>query len=404
MEQKTLNPHLLVVDDDPAMGELLSVLLSLEGSQVQRCTSGSRALELLEQRRYDLVLSDLKMPRMNGMELLTQVTERFPRVAFVMLTGNDDVLLGVRAMKAGAADYLIKPFQKRAVISSVRRALEKKSLEMELQLHRHHLEEMVQQRTRQLEIALKRIESTYHETLQALGQALELRDDATAGHSQRVTRYSLEIARAMNCTQEQLKDLARGAYLHDIGKIGIPDAVILKPGALDERERATMETHVRIGYEMVCQVSFLAGAAQIVLAHQERYDGTGYPQGLIGNEIPLGARIFSAADTLDAITSDRPYRRALPYSVARETIAEEAGRQFDPAVVQAFLGISESVWEQIRAEVNGHRHSQTGDPRFVGFVPAYGQELQRAESGHIRFLGNKDDSSLDANIPSPTIG
>ncbi len=388
MEEDTLNPRLLVVDDDPAMGELLAVSLSQEGSQVQRCTSGARALELLEQRRYDLVLSDLKMPRMNGMELLTQVTERFPQVAFVMLTGNDDVLLGVLAMKAGAADYLIKPFQKRAVISSVNRALEKKSSDMELQRHRHHLEEMVQQRTKQLETALKRIESTYHETLQALGQALELRDDETAGHSQRVTRYSLEIARALNCTQEQMKDLARGAYLHDIGKIGIPDAIILKAGPLDESERAIMETHVRIGYEMVCQVSFLAGAAQIVLAHQERYDGTGYPQGLIGNEIPLGARIFSVADTLDAMTSDRPYRRALAYSVARETIAEEAGRQFDPAVVQAFLGIPEITWEQFRAEVNGHRQSQTSAPKVLGPVPAFGQDFQRGDLVHRRPPGN----------------
>jgi putative nucleotidyltransferase with HDIG domain len=221
-----------------------------------------------------------------------------------------------------------------------------------------------------------------------LGQALELRDDETAGHSQRVTRYSLEIARALNCTQEQMKDLARGAYLHDIGKIGIPDAIILKAGPLDESERAIMETHVRIGYEMVCQVSFLAGAAQIVLAHQERYDGTGYPQGLIGNEIPLGARIFSVADTLDAMTSDRPYRRALAYSVARETIAEEAGRQFDPAVVQAFLGIPEITWEQFRAEVNGHRQSQTSAPKVLGPVPAFGQDFQRGDLVHRRPPGN----------------
>jgi len=292
---------------------------------------------------------------MTGVELLGKVRKEHPQVAFVMVTGEDDVRVGVQAMQQGAADYIVKPFQLEAVLASVHRALEKKRLEIELERHRQHLEELVCQRTAQLEAAVRRIERTYDETLQALGLALDLRDDETAGHSQRVTHYCQEIAKVMGCTAEQIAEITRGAYLHDIGKIGIPDAILLKPGKLTPEEKEVMESHVRIGYELVCRISFLAGAAQIVLTHQEFYDGTGYPQGLAGKEIPAGARIFAVADTLDAMTSDRPYRSALPYSVAREEIIRYAGRQFDPEVVKASLSIPEEVWRRIRLEVSSAR-------------------------------------------------
>jgi HD-GYP domain-containing protein (c-di-GMP phosphodiesterase class II) len=183
-----------------------------------------------------------------------------------------------------------------------------------------------------------------------LGGALDLRDNETAGHSQRVTRYSLEIGQAMGCSEEELGELALGASLHDIGKIGIPDAILLKPGKLTPEETEIMRRHVNISYDLVSQHLFLSHAAQMVLTHHESYDGSGYPQGLIGKEIPLGARIFAVADTMDAMTSDRPYRAALPYQVAREEIVRCSGSQFDPDVVQAFLGISEEIWKRIRAE------------------------------------------------------
>jgi HD-GYP domain-containing protein (c-di-GMP phosphodiesterase class II) len=191
--------------------------------------------------------------------------------------------------------------------------------------------------------------------LEALSAALDLRDNETAGHSRRVTGYCLEIAQAMGCSDEHLKIIRRGVWLHDIGKFGIPDAILSKPGRLTAEERAIMETHVRLGYDLVCRIAFLAGSAELVLTHHERYDGTGYPQGLVGDEIPLSARIFAVADTLDAMTSDRPYRRALPYSVAREEIIRESERQFDPEVVKKFLSIPEEVLETIRREAANHR-------------------------------------------------
>ena len=179
-----------------------------------------------------------------------------------------------------------------------------------------------------------------------------MRDHETAGHSQRVTRYSVEIAHVMGCGGEELRNIALGAFLHDFGKIGISDVVLLKPGKLTPEETEIMRQHVRIGYDMVSGISFLSGAAQILLAHQESYDGSGYPQGLAGDQIPMGARIFAVADALDAMTSDRPYRNALSFQDARGEIVRCSGSQFDPDVVLAFLGIPEDAWRRMRSEAS----------------------------------------------------
>ncbi|MBZ5561524.1 MAG: response regulator [Acidobacteriia bacterium] len=339
---------ILIVDDEPAIGELLSRTLTSEGFVCRTFVRGQEALAALGQQAFDAVVSDLRMPEISGLDLLNQIRRTHPHIAFLMATGVDDIRVGVQAMKDGADDYLTKPFDSQTVVISLSRALEKKALEREVETYRKRLEEMVDQRTKQLQAACKRIERTYDDTLEALAAALDLRDNETAGHSRRVMRYCLEMAQAMGCTDNQLTSIARGAYLHDIGKIGIPDAILLKPGKLAEDERVVMETHVRIGYELVCRIPFLASAAEIVLTHQERYDGTGYPQGLMADEIPVGARIFAVADTFDAMTSDRPYRQALSYPVARDEIMRESGKQFDPMVVGVFLAIDPTVWEDIR--------------------------------------------------------
>ncbi len=347
--EKNRKSRVLIVDDEPGIAKLLHDWLANAGFECRACTQVEEALNLLEPRAFDAVISDLRMPGMTGLQLLQRVRPTQPLLAFLMATAVDDVRVGIQAMKEGADDYLVKPFHLENVLASVHRALEKKSLEREVTEYRQRLEEMVGQRTRQLQAAMKRIEQTYDDTLEALAAALDLRDNETAGHSRRVTSYCLEIARLLNCSDAELRVIQRGAYLHDIGKIGIPDAILLKPGKLTESERTIMESHVRIGYELVCRIAFLAAAAEIVLTHQERFDGTGYPQGLMGEEIPLGARIFAVADTLDAMTSDRPYRRALPYAAARAEILRESGRQFDPRMVQAFLSIPEERLDEIRA-------------------------------------------------------
>ena len=341
------------MDDDEQFCVMLRRGLAAEGYECQSCSAGDAALRLLEREAFDVVISDLRMPGMSGMELLKVAVGAYPRSVFLIATGVDDIRTGIEAMKQGAYDYLLKPFKLDAVVASIERALEKKRLELEVQNYRENLEQMIEERTKQLKNAMGRIEHTYDETLEALGAALDLRDNETAGHSRRVTRYSLEIAKAMGCSGEQLKQIARGAHLHDIGKIGIPDAVLLKPGKLTAEEWVIMKSHARIGYDLVSRIAFLAPAAEIVLTHQECYDGTGYPQGLAGEQIPLGARIFAVADTLDAMTSDRPYRKALPFSTAREEIIRESGRQFDPEVVKVFLSLAQTVWEEIRLEGTG---------------------------------------------------
>jgi putative nucleotidyltransferase with HDIG domain len=339
--------RVLAVDDEPAACQLLGIVLGPPAFYCTAAGSGEEALATLERERFDAVISDLQMPGIGGMELLTRVRCRYPHMVFLVTTGVDDVDVGVQAMRCGADDYLVKPLLECAVQTSLERALHKRQLERQVENYRQHLEEMVTERTGQLQGALQQIEHSYEETLQALGAATDLRDNETAGHSLRVCRYSLEIARAMDWSDKQLRTLARGAYLHDIGKLGIPDGILLKPGPLTADEWRVMKQHAQIGFDLVKDIPFLADAAEIVLTHHERYDGCGYPRGLKGEEILLNARIFAVADTLDAITSDRPYRRASSFESARETIRHFSGSQFDPQVVAVFMSIPEETWPTI---------------------------------------------------------
>lgn len=356
--------RILVVDEDAAVRALIGSRLTLEGYHCVEAKNAEEARAHIADGRFDLVLSALRLPDESGLELLKELHTRLPQLAFVVCTVIDDVRTAIESMRLGAADYLIKPLQLDVMVNSVERALQKQRAEIDLERYRDDLEEMVQHRTRQLQTAVRRIEYTYDETLAALGGALELRDIETQGHSRRVTHYCLELAQAMRCSPEELRAIARGSFLHDIGKIGIPDAILLKPDRLTAEETTVMQTHARIGYELVCRIAFLTPAAQIVLMHQERWDGTGYPQGLRGTEIALGARIFAVADTLDAMTSDRPYRAGLPFTAARDEIERESGRQFDPDVVHAFLRIPEVVWRKIRREAT--ERSQLAMAALVG--------------------------------------
>jgi len=339
--------HVLIVDDEVAACKLLTIALSSPSFACQSAHSSEEALVALQRGRFDAVISDLRMPGLSGMELLSEVRRHHPHTAFLVSTGVDDIEVSVKAMRGGADDYLVKPFDSATVVASLERALNKRKLQLELERYRQHLEEMVAERTAQLNAAVLRLEKSYQETLQALGAAIDLRDNQTAGHSLRVCGYALEIARTMGSSAESLSSLARGAYLHDIGKLGVPDGILLKPGPLTSEERILMQQHAQIGFDIVKGIAFLADAAEIVLTHHERYDGQGYPRGLKGNGILPSARIFAAADTLDAITSDRPYRAAASFTSAHETIRQLAGNQLDPEVVAAFLSVPEQTWPMI---------------------------------------------------------
>jgi response regulator RpfG family c-di-GMP phosphodiesterase len=330
----------------------MAAVLAQHGLTCETAASGEKALRVLETHRIDAVISDLQIPGMSGMELLAKVRQSYPHMVFLMVTGVDDIRVGIQAMRQGADDYLVKPLQVDAniVLASLTRARHVKCLELEVEEYRHHLEEIVAEQTQQLREALRQIERSYDHTLEVLGAAIDLRDSPTAGHSRRVFLYSIEIAKAMGGLENQMRSIAMGAWLHDIGKLAIPDAILLKPGPLSNEEREIMQRHAQVGYDLVKGIPFLADAAEIIFAHHERCDGTGYPRGLKMREIPVGARIFAVADTFDAMTSDRPYRRALPFEASLEVIERGAGKEYDSQMAKVFLNIPGETWKVIRRE------------------------------------------------------
>jgi putative nucleotidyltransferase with HDIG domain len=301
---------------------------------------------------FELMLSDLMMAELDGIALLERSKEKYPDMPVIMVTAVHDISVALAAIRNGAYDYLLKPFEREQLLAMVRRALEHRRLKLENRAYQSNLESLVAARTEQLRQAMTDLERSYDITLEALGDALDLKDAETEGHSKRVTAFTIAIARAMGLSGEKIRVIARGAFLHDIGKMAIPDAILLKPGALTEAETEIMREHCFRGYQMLRKIPFLSEAAEIVYSHQERFDGTGYPRGLSGTNIPMGARIFSIADTLDAITSDRPYRAARSIQVAREEVERFSGRQFDPDVVRVFMDMPDTIWEDLRKEIN----------------------------------------------------
>jgi response regulator RpfG family c-di-GMP phosphodiesterase len=339
-EQLTDPTQILVVDDDDAVREALGVLLREEGYACTPASGAESALEILQGQEHQLVISDMRMQGHDGMWLLDRIREDHPETAVIMLTAFGDTEAAVDCLRKGAVDYLLKPPRVTSLIRAVERALSRRRLEMARQRYQRSLEQRVREKTAELSAALREIETAYANTLSALVAALDAREHETSDHSQRVVRYTLAAARRMGVHDRELPDLGRGALLHDIGKIGVPDAILLKPARLTEEEWVEMRKHPQTGFTILQPIPFLAVPAQIVLCHQERVDGGGYPRGLMGDAIPIGARIFSVVDSFDAMTSNRPYRRGTTVEAAREEIRRCAGAQFDRECADAFLALS----------------------------------------------------------------
>jgi putative nucleotidyltransferase with HDIG domain len=359
--------RILVVDDEDTIREIVCSMLAAANYKTRQASSGRKALALLDSgEEFELMLSDLMMADMDGIGLLERTKEGYPDMPVVMVTAVHDISVALAAIRNGAYDYLLKPFEREQLLATVRRALENRRLKMENRDYQTNLEALVRARTEQLQTAMTDLERSYGMTLEALGGALDLKDAETEGHSRRVTVFTIALARAMGLSKDQIDVIARGAFLHDIGKMAIPDAILRKPGKLDPDEVVIMREHCYHGYQILRRIPFLKEAAEIVYSHQEHFDGSGYPRQLKGKEIPLGARLFSVADTLDAITSDRPYRAAQSLTAARTEIKRCAGSQFDPDVVTMFYSMPENIWsdlrKQIDAQVNRLGYSDDKNP------------------------------------------
>lgn len=358
-----LELRLILIQDSRVIDPKLEAVLNAPGFIGQICTSVEQAHAMMVVRSFDAVVLNVGDPTAEEFQFFDECARRWPSMATLVIAESENADRAVRAAVAGVSEYFAKPLHPGTAIVRIHRAVELRRAEYDLHQRRRELERVLRARIEESQLEMERLEETSEEMLYAFSLALGYRDNETAQHCHRVTLISLELAAALGCSPSEKETIRRGAFLHDIGKIGIPDRILRKPGPLTPEERAIMEKHVRIGYEIVHRIPPLAASAEIVLTHHEHFDGTGYPQGLRGREIPLGSRIFAVADAFDAMTSNRPYRRALPDSVALDEIVQRAGSRYDPEVVQTFTSIPLELWSKIREDVEEMMGSKS--PLFV---------------------------------------
>ncbi len=345
---------ILIADDEIEIRELLGDFLKDEGYECILASDAYDALEkYIENDKIDVVMSDIRMPGKSGLDLLEEINALDEDIMVIMISAVKDIESAISALSKGAYDYVSKPFELEKVAHIASKAIEKRRLILENKEYQNELEKRVIERTKDLKAALEELDNTYRVTLRALVTALDTRDEETHGHSMRVIRYTMALADLLGINNEHdLKVFEYGALLHDIGKIGIPDAILKKPGTLTQLEWKIIRTHSKLGYKMLYKIKFLEKSSKIVLHHHERYDGKGYPDGLKGDQIPLGARIFAVADTIDAMTSERPYRRSLSFEAVHEVIKKFSGTQFDPKIVDAFYSVKLDFWKKQRKEID----------------------------------------------------
>ena len=320
----------LVVDDEPRLRQVLLHLMRGDGFACIEAGNGVEALALMEKQAVPLLMSDMRMPKLDGIELLRRVRERWPDTAVVMITGVADVEVAVNCLALGAMDYLTKPFHLEEVRARVSQALEKRRLVLENRDYQTQLEKRVAAQAR-------RLEEVFLAGIQALADALEVKDSYTRGHSVRVSQYSAAIARALHVDPEIIQQIELGGHVHDIGKIGVREAVLNKPGPLTDEEYQHIMTHPVVGWRILSPLLGDAPVAlNVVRSHHERFDGSGVPDGLKGEAIPLEARIVSVADAFDAMMSGRPYRGSeMSVDQALGELKRASGAQFDRRVVEA---------------------------------------------------------------------
>jgi putative two-component system response regulator len=332
-----LEEKILIVDDEELICDVLSRRLTREGYLCVTASNGREALSRFYQEPFSIILSDIKMPEMDGMELLKKVKALNPKSMVIIITAYAEIDVAVDAMRLGANDFILKPVNLDLVALSVRNVLEKKHLEDELETYHRNLERLVEERTGKLQQAYRTLKKAHLDSVKVLVEAIDAKDPYTRGHSDRVRRMSLDIAQALGFTEERLESLEYGALLHDIGKIGIKDDVLLKEGPLNSDEYEYIQEHPLIGVKIVEGVQFLTDKVPMIRHHHEHFDGTGYPDGLAGEAIPLEARIISVPDAYDAMSSMRPHRRAMGLEEVLSELERCGSKQFDPLILDIFF-------------------------------------------------------------------
>jgi putative two-component system response regulator len=332
-----MEDRILIVDDEELICRLLAQRLRGEGYSCVTANNGREALSRFYKDTFSLIISDIKMPEMDGIELLKRVRDLNPKMMVIMVTAYPEIDMAVEAMRLGAYDFLIKPADLDLILLSVKKALEKKRLEEELEAYHKNLERLVEERTAKLQHAYRVLKKAHLDSVKVLAEAIDAKDPYTRGHSDRVRRMSLGIATHLGFSEDRLESLEYGALLHDIGKIGIKDEVLQKPGVLNPGEVQYIREHPLIGVKIVEGMDFFKDKIPMIRCHHEYFDGSGYPDGLVGEAIPLEARIITVPDAFDAMTSLRPHRRAMPLEQVLKELQKGKAKQFDPKILGIFL-------------------------------------------------------------------
>ena len=338
---------LLIVEPDEHTGQILFDFLN-SNYECEVVRNGGEAFRLLTRNRFSVVLSNFDLSTTDAFNFISTVKSLSPHTAIILICEDLSASDAIESFRAGASDFVQKPFKLEEVETSVNKGFSQHEKYRLYDYFQNSVEELAALQTSKIEKNIEEIENSYRVTLKAVAQALETRDFETYGHSERVVTFSLRLAHEVGLKKELMRDLELGALLHDVGKIGVPDSILRKPSKLNEKEWDKMKLHPVHGFKILRDIPFLEGAVKIVSQHHERWDGTGYPLGIRGENIDICARIFSVVDAFDTMISDTVYRRGRPFEDAVKELDRCAGSQFDPAIVEAFKEISVADWDFLR--------------------------------------------------------
>jgi len=329
--------QILIVDDEKITCNVIAQRLKREGFSCVTAYNGKEAFEYFCKGNFSLVISDIRMPEKDGLELLRLVKAVRPNMKFIIMTAYAEIEVAVEAMHLGASDLLIKPFELELAVFSVKKAIEQTKMEEELESYHKNLKKLVAERTEKLQEAYHTLKKAHLDSVKVLAEAIDAKDPYTRGHSDRVRQMSLRIATSLRFNEERMEILEYGALLHDIGKIGVKDEILQKPGPLSAEEYQTIREHPLIGVRILEGVEFFKDKIPMIRNHHEQFDGKGYPDRLVGEAIPLEARIIAVPDAFDAMTSSRPQRENRALEEILSDMEQQKGRQFDPRILEIFL-------------------------------------------------------------------